>query len=144
MLFRSIESVNPNETGYDLLIVEYSLDGGSEWQDLARLNPFTDPETGEDFDRAPVPFTNRGYNRGPAWLWQEPIDISVLAGNPNAKLRFVFNTEDGLYNGFRGWLIDDVRITKEQGTFPLYNGAPEDECGDEDDLENPCFDDTPM
>lgn len=139
-----IESVNPNETGYDLLIVEYSLDGGSEWQDLARLNPFTDPETGEDFDRAPVPFTNRGYNRGPAWLWQEPIDISVLAGHPNAKLRFVFNTEDHLYNGFRGWLIDDVRITKEQGTFPLYNGAPEDECGDEDDLENPCFDYTLM
>lgn len=136
-----IESVNPNETGFDLLIVEYSLDGGSEWQDLARLNPFTDPETGGGFDRAPVPFTNRGYNRGPAWLWQEPIDISVLAGHPNAKLRFVFNTEDHLYNGFRGWLIDDVRITKEQGTFPLYDGSFEDECWDVDNFEDLCNDD---
>src|SRR5690554_1194434 len=138
-----IESVNPNENGFDLLMVEYSLDGGNEWKSLARLNPLSDPETG-DFDRAPIPFTNRGYNRGPAWLWQEPIDISVLAGKHNAKLRFVFSTEDEFYNGFRGWLIDDVRITKEKGSFPLYNGAPEDECGDEYDLENPCFDYTPM
>src|SRR5690554_3518110 len=135
-----IESVNPNENGFDLLMVEYSLDGGNEWKSLARLNPLSDPETG-DFDRAPIPFTNRGYNRAPSWLWQEPIDISVLAGHPNAKLRFVFNTEDHLYNGFRGWLIDDVRITKEQGTFPLYDGSFEDDCWDEDNFEDLCNDD---
>lgn len=136
-----IESVNPNEDGYDLLMVEYSLDGGNHWVNLARLNPFTDPVTGEGFNRAAVPFTNRGFNRAPAWLWQEPIDISVLAGHSNAKLRFVFNTEDELYNGFRGWLIDDVRITKEQGTFPLYDGSFEDECWDEENFEDLCNDD---
>ena len=136
-----IESVNPNENGFDLLMVEYSLDGGNKWASLARLNPLSDPVTGIDLDdRAPIPFTNRGYNRAPAWLWQEPIDISVLAGNHNAKLRFVFNTEDELYNGFRGWLIDDVRITKEVGTFPLYDDSFEDECLD-DEHDELCYDD---
>src|SRR5690606_34197784 len=126
-----IESENPNESGFDLMIVEYSLDNGSTWNDLARLNPFTDPESG-DINRFPLPFSNRGFNRAPAWLWQEPIDISALAGAPTAKLRFVFSTEDGLYNGFRGWLIDDVRITREQGTFPLYEGYDGDDCTEEE------------
>lgn len=130
-----IESVNPNENGFDLMIVEYSLDDGSTWNDLARLNPLSDPESG-CIDRAPLPFSNRGFNRAPAWLWQEPIDISELAGEANTKIRFVFHTQDELYNGFRGWLIDDVRITGEQGTFPRYHGSNEspdedfsDSCG---------------
>lgn len=121
-----IESENPNESGYDLLIVEYSTDDGASWNDLARLNPLTDPESG-DIVRFPLPYSNRGFNRAPAWLWQEPIDISVLAGQPNARLRLVFSTEDELYNGFRGWLVDDVRITREAGTFPHYDGSQPDE-----------------
>lgn len=130
-----IESVNPNENGFDLMIIEYSLNGGDTWNSLARLNPLTDPVSG-CIDRAPLPFSNRGFNRAPAWLWQEPIDISELAGEANAKIRFVFRTQDELYNGFRGWLIDDVRITGEQGTFPRYHGGNEspdedfsDSCG---------------
>ncbi len=131
-----IESVNPNEEGYDLMIIEYSLDNGSTWNDLARLNPLSDPESGE-INRAPLPFSNRGFNRAPAWLWQEPIDISALARAPTAKLRFVFSTEDELYNGFRGWLIDDVRITREQGTFPLYEGYDWGDCTEEE-CNQPC------
>src|SRR5690606_29555865 len=90
-----------------------------------------------DINRYPLPFSNRGFNRAPAWLWQEPIDISVLAGQPNARLRLVFSTEDELYNGFRGWLVDDVRITREQGTFPLYEGYDWDDCAEEGCYE-PC------
>ena len=140
-----IESVNPNENGYDLLIIEYSLDGGDSWNDLARLNPLSDPESG-CINRAPLPFSNRGYNRAPAWLWQEPIDISGLAGEANARLRFVFRSQDELYNGFRGWLIDDVRIIREAGTFPHYEDSgevipadiPVDECFEDDNCEDSC------
>ena len=143
-----IESVNPNENGFDLLIIEYSQDGGTSWNDLARLNPLSDPQTGsegeggengeeEGFDRAPIPFSNRGFNRAPAWTTQEPIDISMLAGESNVKFRFVFKTNDELFNGFRGWLLDDVKIIREAGTFPHFvPGLEEDE--DADCVESEC------
>ncbi len=114
-----IESVNPNENGFDLLIIETSTDGGITWDDLARLNPLSDPESGE-LIRDPIPFSNRGFNRAPAWTAQEPIDISHLAGEHNVKLRFVFVTVDELFNGFRGWLLDDIKITREVGSFPHF------------------------
>lgn len=113
-----IESVNPNEDGFDLMTIEYSSDN-SEWIALARLNPLSDPVGQNEQDRAPQPYSNRGYNKAPAWLWQEPIDISDLAGE-QIKLRFRFNTEDQLFNGFRGWLVDDISIKREAGTFPRY------------------------
>lgn len=140
-----IESVNPNGSGYDLLMIDYSVDGGDSWRDLARLNPMSDPQTG-CIDRSPIPFSNRGFNREPQWLMQEPIDVSVLAGQSNAKIRFVFRTKDEFYNGFRGWLIDDVSIVRQAGTFPLYDpvnfpenniaGPDEQDVCEEDDCES--------
>ncbi len=113
-----IEAVNPNEKGFDLMTIEYSTDD-IQWTPIARLNPLSDPVGLDDQDRAPLPYSNRGYNKAPAWLWQEPIDISDLAGE-QIKLRFRFNTQDELYNGFRGWLVDDISIKREAGTFPRY------------------------
>lgn len=113
-----IEAVNPNENGFDLMTIEYSTDD-IQWTPIARLNPLSDPVGLDDQDRAPLPYSNRGYNKAPAWLWQEPIDISDLAGE-QIKLRFRFNTQDELYNGFRGWLVDDISIKREAGTFPRY------------------------
>ncbi len=113
-----IEAVNPNENGFDLMTIEYSTDN-IQWTPIARLNPLSDPVGLDDQDRAPLPYSNRGYNKAPAWLWQEPIDISDLAGE-QIKLRFRFNTQDELYNGFRGWLVDDISIKREAGTFPRY------------------------
>lgn len=117
-----IESVNPNESGYDLLIIETSIDGGNNWDDLARLNPLSDPNTG-DLDRDPIPFTTRGFNRAPEWVQQELIDISHLAGESNVNIRFLFLTYDELFNGFRGWLVDDVQVTRQAGTFPHYDSS---------------------
>ncbi|MBU2038322.1 MAG: carboxypeptidase-like regulatory domain-containing protein [Gammaproteobacteria bacterium] len=113
-----IEAVNPNENGFDLMTIEYSTDD-IQWTPIARLNPLSDPVGLDDQDRAPLPYSNRGYNKAPAWLWQEPIDISDLAGE-QIKLRFRFNTQDELYNSFRGWLVDDISIKREAGTFPRY------------------------
>lgn len=134
-----IESVNPNKDGFDLLMVQ-ARQGEGAWENIARLNPFTDPETG-GLDRAPLPFSNRGFNRAPAWQWQEPIDISELAGHHDVQIRFVFRTQDELYNGFRGWLIDDVRIVRDVGTFPRYVGYDcdyddYDDCDDWDDWDD--------
>lgn len=143
--FWEIESVNPNENGFDLMLIEISKDNGATWQNIARLNPLSDPTYGDSSIRAPMPFSNRGFNRAPAWLWQEPIDISDLAGVHNAKIRFVFSTEDEFYNGFRGWLIDDVQIVRKAGTFPPYTAPDYSECGEyaccyEEYCNDPCLD----
>ena len=112
-----IESVNPNENGFDIMGIEYSLDEAQSWLPLARLNPLSDPA--DEVNRDPIPYSNRGYNKAPEWLWVEPMSLNELAGY-KVQLRFVFNTDDHFYNGFRGWLIDDVSITNTEGTFPVF------------------------
>ena len=116
-----IESVNPNSSGFDVMTISVSEDDGVSWRNLAKLNPLSDPQT--DITRAPIPFSNTGYNSAPAWLTQEAIslvdiDKKTLSGK-NIRLKFTFNTRDGKYNGFRGWMIDNITITEGSGTFPL-------------------------
>lgn len=113
-----IEAVNPNELGYDLMSVEYQIEGEETWNTFVRLNPLTDPQGFKN--KAALPFSNGGFNLAPFWVEQAPISLNRLAGKV-FKLRFTFSTEDHLYNGFRGWLIDDVKISKQEGTFPLWD-----------------------
>ena len=113
-----IEAVNPNSSGFDIMEVAYQLDGSAEWVPVARLNPLSDPAY--DGSKSYLPFSNTGFNSAPTWLQQEPIPLSNLAGE-KFKVKFSFHTNDGLYNYFRGWLIDDVQLIAEQGTFPTLD-----------------------
>jgi hypothetical protein len=119
--FWEIESVDPNVNGFDIMTVSVSNDDGVTWRSLARLNPFSDPVS--DLDVAPIPFSNTGFNSAPIWLKQEGISLvdnngDSLSGQ-TIKLKFTFATVDGLYNGFRGWMIDNILIKEGVGTFPL-------------------------
>lgn len=119
--FWEIESVNPNSSGFDVMIVEYSLDDGATWETTqARLNPLSDPQ--DTVERAPIPYSNTGYNSPPAWVQQEAIPLVGVQGE-TIRLRFTFSTEDNLYNGFRGWLIDNVIVQEGEGSFPVYDGT---------------------
>lgn len=100
-----IESVNPNENGYDIMEIQISTDGGTSFNTIKKLNPFVDPN---DLDREPKPFSSGGYNRKPVWALEE-INLSEYAGK-EVFLRFNFMTNDGLYNGFRGWIIDTLEV----------------------------------
>jgi hypothetical protein len=136
-----IESVNPNELGFDIMAVEYSTDNGESWSTLARLNPYTDPISGDEdwvpgeteaesiHPRAPIPYSNTGFNSAPLWLQQEPISLDALIGNV-VLLRFAFRTQDELYNGFRGWVIDNVEISASKGTFPIFDDSEGDPLDD--------------
>lgn len=123
-----IESVNPNNQGFDLMNILVSTDGGITFKNLARLNPLADPSSA--YERAPIPYSNLGFNLAPATVQQEAISLDEYAGKANVQLKFQFRTVDELYNGFRGWMIDDVVIQKKVGTFPLFNGASFDEHSD--------------
>jgi len=74
--------------------------------DLGILNPVTDP--GDFPDR---PFTTNGFNLAPSWV-NVGQSLSAYAGK-TVKLHFVFGTGDVNYNGFRGWLLDNVRVVPE-------------------------------
>ncbi|WP_180040669.1 carboxypeptidase regulatory-like domain-containing protein [Acinetobacter sp. YH12218] len=123
-----IESVNPNNQGFDLMNILVSTDGGKSFKTLARLNPLADPSSA--YERAPIPYSNLGFNLAPAAVQQEAISLDEYAGKANVQLKFQFKTVDQLYNGFRGWMIDDVVIQKKAGTFPLFDGASFDENSD--------------
>ena len=90
------------------------------WKTLARLNPLSDPVA--ELDRASIPFSNSGFNSAPLWLTQEGITLIDTEGSSVAgktiKIKFTFETVDGLYNGFRGWMVDNVNINEGEGTFP--------------------------
>jgi hypothetical protein len=95
-----IESVNP--TTFDLMEV-YVQPAGASPVLLARLNPTVDPG-----GNSRLPMTSGGFNRAPIWK-DMTVDISAYRGR-QVTLQFVFNTRDNLYNGFRGWIVDDVRM----------------------------------
>jgi len=112
-----IESVNPNNSGYDLMNVYMSLDGGNSYDLVARLNPLSDPVGLDEEERHPLPFSSIGFNAAPEWVQTETIALPGAAGRSNVRLRFEFSTEDPFFNGFRGWLIDDIVIEPGQGTL---------------------------
>ncbi|HJS16559.1 MAG TPA: S8 family serine peptidase [Rheinheimera sp.] len=100
-----IESVNPNENGFDIMELQISTDGGISFNTIKKLNPYVDPN---DTDRSSKPFSSGGYNRKPVWVLEE-INLSDYIGQL-VILRFNFKTNDHLFNGFRGWIIDTLEI----------------------------------
>ena len=108
-----IEALNPSRS--NLMTISVSTDNGGSWNDIARLNPKADSIVFP----TDLPHSNRGFNKAPLWLSQEPISLSEFAGQ-QIKLRFAFTKNERSYNGFRGWLVDDIRIYQGDGTFPRY------------------------
>lgn len=97
-----IESVNPS--GYDVMQVTITDIDASSTAVLARLNPSTDPG-----GNARTPLTSGGFNAPPVWV-KITRDLSAYRGH-HVQLTFSFDTVDPLYNGFRGWVVDDVALS---------------------------------
>ncbi|MCX5726124.1 MAG: carboxypeptidase regulatory-like domain-containing protein [Candidatus Saganbacteria bacterium] len=104
-----IEGINP-ATGYDTMMVQITANNGSTWNDIALLNPSKDPD--RDTKQNYYPYSSGGYNLSGLWV-KHTFDISPYVGNV-IKIRFEFNTHDNKYNGFRGWLIDDLTVNPNQ------------------------------
>lgn len=113
-----IESVNPNASGYDIMSVFVRVLPSGPTTLVRRLNPFEAVFEGG----ADIPYTSDGYNRAPVWRPVE-IDLDAYKGQ-QIQLLFEFNTVDDLYNGFRGWIIDNVTVSDRQrasaGNFDLF------------------------
>ncbi len=102
----SIESVNPNSSGFDIMEVFIVDVTAGTTTTLGRLNPYSDPILD---NRAALPFTSGGFNKAPLWT-NVTYDLSAYVG-ATIQLKFTFDTRDGLYNGFRGWFVDNILVT---------------------------------
>ena len=98
-----IESVDPQQFAYDQMLIQV-IDASSGVTILGTLNPQVDANGG-----APQPYSSGGFDAAPVWNLYT-FDMSPYAGQ-NVQIRFEFKTQDGAYNGYRGWLIDDVIVT---------------------------------
>jgi hypothetical protein len=109
--FRSwfeIEGVNPDN--FDVMSIFVDVNGTEPGGEtfIAALNP---PDQEPAFSTPPTPFTSGGLNLAP--LWEEQVyDLSAFTGQ-SVQLVFRFQTVDQLYNGFRGWIIDNVRVENQ-------------------------------
>ncbi|WP_240701932.1 PKD domain-containing protein [Pseudoalteromonas rubra] len=115
-----IESVNPNENGFDIMEIQISTDGGSSFETIKKLNPFVDPNDA-DWNRDPRPFSSGGYNRKPVWALEE-VDLSDYAGDV-IIIRFDFKTRDHLFNGFRGWIVDTLEVVERSPSESIATAA---------------------
>jgi len=86
----------------------YTLTPG-EWKVVDMMNP--DYEPGWANQDPKLNYTNVGPDAAPMWS-ERIVNLAPFAGH-KIKLRFRFNTNDGLFNYFRGWAIDDLKIINE-------------------------------
>jgi hypothetical protein len=99
-----IEGVNPR--GFDIMDVEVVNVVTGAITVARRLNPAADPTA--PLDRRAMPYTSGGFNTAPTWQ-DVAVDLSAYRGQ-TIRLRFAFNTRDQQYNGFRGWIVDQVAV----------------------------------
>lgn len=110
-----IESVYPDEFDtMDVVLVDANTQVPVA---TLRLNPFSEGDPEED---AATPFTSGGYNQPPVWQTYSQF-ISGIGGR-SLRIRLEFATEDEMYNGFRGWIMDAISVTS-QSAFSGPAGA---------------------
>lgn len=88
----------------------YSVNGSTvtvkagEYYKLDLLNPDYEPAV----QSSSVPYTSAGVDAEPKWL-NITLPIEQLAGQ-TVQFVFTFNSQDSLYNGYRGWGVDAVTV----------------------------------
>lgn len=103
-----LESVDIATGQYDQIAVQVyagdPLAGGTLLQSTL-LNPPFEPE----LQVPDLPYSSGGQLSPPTWV-PFAIDLAPAIGTPDTHIAFAFRTRDGNYNGFRGWLVDDVSV----------------------------------
>jgi uncharacterized protein (TIGR03382 family) len=109
-----------NGTAWDGGLIEYSIDDGSTWEDLASLT--ATGYNGAIGGEASNPLADRAAYVGTSAQWPELETVTISLGMALAgktfRLRFRIGTDAG--TGTHGWDIDDVALTGIVGTpFPV-------------------------
>ncbi|MBK8259019.1 MAG: DNRLRE domain-containing protein [Polyangiaceae bacterium] len=110
-----IESVDPQQFAFDQLLVQ--VVSGATVTTIGTLNPEIDTNgfSGQ-------PYSSGGFDAAPVWSLYE-MDLSAYAGQ-NVQIRFRFQSQDSLYNAFRGWMVDTVTVYGSGCTPAQCQGQP--------------------
>lgn len=102
---------------YDMMYVQASSDG-SLYDTLGAVNPINDVD-GESYK----PYSSGGLGETGEWV-KHTFSLDDFAGEESTNIRFYFDTVDHRYNAFRGWLIDNVRVTnKNSNKVPSFRST---------------------
>ncbi|MGE5373293.1 MAG: S-layer homology domain-containing protein [Solirubrobacterales bacterium] len=106
-----IEGVAPSS--FDMMKVFALIDGQEIL--LTTLNP-----QGANGGQPALPYTSGGgYNKAPEWM-SYSCDLTAYQGT-TLQLVFRFASEDANFNGFRGWIVDNVQIIETNPPPPTFD-----------------------
>ena len=112
VIWYELESQDISQASFDQMnIFLVSFDSQLVTHKKITLNPPINPENSANN----IPYTSGGDFQAPTWI-PLSIDLNPLVGKDKAAVLFEFKTNDEMYNGFRGWLIDELYV---------YEGAPD-------------------
>lgn len=97
-----IEAVD--RTGADHMFIEMRDAQKPEFRPVLDLNPAI-KKIGKPYQ----PFSSGGFDRAPIWAYYM-VELGYVPNPGEVQIRFRFDSNDKLYNGFRGWLIDKVQV----------------------------------
>ena len=106
-----VEGQDPAQTLNNDQMEIYIIVDGTEVL-VNKLNPIVNPsDVGLDYSvRLTKSYSSAGYMRKPIWV-KEIIDLTAYNGKA-IKIKFRFNSNDNIANGFRGWFIDNIRLVR--------------------------------
>ncbi len=96
-----------------ITIGNYKFNGPDDCKIVAFMNP----DTEVPIQKADTNYSSGGNDALPVWL-QWKVNLNPFAGH-KIKLVFDFDTKDSLFNGFRGWAVDDIRISNDDNDLPF-------------------------
>jgi hypothetical protein len=88
----------------DLMLVDYSTDGGATWVPAGSLNPSAPP-----WGSLHQEWSAAGHKGSGEWR-AYTVDLTPAAGSADVRVRFRFDSVDEYGQGFRGLLVDNVAI----------------------------------
>jgi len=88
----------------DLMLVEYSVDGAT-WTEAGRLNPDAPP-----WGSRHQLWSAAGHKGAGEWDAYS-VELPAAAGHEAVRVRFRFDSVDEYGQGFRGLLVDDVKVS---------------------------------
>jgi len=92
----------------DLMIVDYSTDGGQSWTQAGRLNPDAPP-----WGSRHQQWSEAGHKGSGEWR-AYTVDLTPAANHGDVRVRFRFDSVDEYGQGFRGLLVDGVTVDGDE------------------------------
>jgi len=122
MTWYEVESVDIAQHQFDQMRVNVYVGnplGAGTLQYTRWINPPFEPP----LQQADLPYTSGGNNRPALWV-PFAVDLTPVAGTSDVYIVFEFTTVDGAYNGYRGWLLDELYVLSGAGPAVAPSMAP--------------------